>query len=182
VQSFAFLNYAFSKAAAATHLIIVVYHHEFSRRYHVSTYPSGSSHLVSVGSFCNLEHTSQPNQPKALCNSPKPSTHANGDPDGKYLKYHSGDLMQVFGSWRRMGLPTRGANDTPFTQSIVDRWTSFARSHNPDLDPAYLRIEGYANTILEIEESGNWEAVEAAGPSTRYSQWPSRQQPLDSNA
>jgi hypothetical protein len=90
--------------------------------------------------------------------------------------------MEVFGSWRRMGLPARDGNDTPFTQAVVDRWTSFAHTQNPNPDPAYLRIRGYTNTTAEIHASGDWKPVVAADPTMRYLQWPSRQQPLGRNA
>jgi hypothetical protein len=90
--------------------------------------------------------------------------------------------MEIFGSWRRMGLPSRDHDDTPFTQSIVDRWTSFAHTHNPNPDPAYLRVRGYTNTTAEISASGIWKPVDAADPTMRYLQWPSRQQPLGREA
>ena len=113
-----------------------------------------------------------------LCNAPKSHSHLNGDPEGEYFKCHSGDLMEVFGTWRRLGLPERDQNDTPFTQSIVDRWTSFVRTYDPNPDPTYLRIRGHTNTTAEVEASGVWEPVDAADPTMRYLQWPSRQQPL----
>jgi hypothetical protein len=81
-----------------------------------------------------------------------------------------------------MGLPARDGNDTPFTQAVVDRWTSFAHTQNPNPDPAYLRIRGYTNTTAEIHASGDWKPVVAADPTMRYLQWPSRQQPLGRNA
>jgi hypothetical protein len=87
-----------------------------------------------------------------LCNAPKTPTHPNGDPGGEYFKCHSGDLTQVFGTWRRLGLPERDPNDTPFTQSIMDYWTSFARTHDPNPDAAYLRARGYVNTTAQIGE------------------------------
>jgi hypothetical protein len=115
---------------------------------------------------------------QALCNAPKTPTHANGDPEGEYFKCHSGDLTQVFGTWRRLGLPERDRNDTPFTQSVMDYWVSFARTHDPNPDAAYLQVRGYVNTTAQIEASGRWEAVDAADPTMRYLQWPGRQQPL----
>lgn len=46
----------------------------------------------------------------------------------------------------------------------------------------YLQVRGYTNTTAEIDSSGSWEPVDAADPTMRYLQWPSRQQPLGRNA
>lgn len=64
----------------------------------------------------------------------------------------------------------------------MDYWTSFARTHDPNPGAEYLRIRGYVNTTAQIEASGRWEAVDAADPTMRYLQWPSRQQPLGREA
>jgi len=48
VSRFACLNYAFPKAAAATHLLPVVYHFEFNRSYQIPTYPDPPLNFVSV--------------------------------------------------------------------------------------------------------------------------------------
>ena len=64
----------------------------------------------------------------------------------------------------------------------MDYWTSFARTHDPNPGAEYLRIRGYVNTTAQIEASGRCEAVDAADPTMRYLQWPSRQQPLGREA
>jgi hypothetical protein len=181
MKRFACLDYALSTAAATSHLLPVVYHFEFNRSYQITTYPRALLDFVSDAHTCSPELSVLIYSQK-LCNAPKTTAHPNGDPEGEYFKCHSGDLMEVFGTWRRMGLPARDQNDTPFTQSIIDRWTSFARTHSPNPSPAYLRIRGYTNTTAEIRASGNWNPVEAANPTMRYLQWPSRQQPLGRDA
>jgi hypothetical protein len=60
----------------------------------------------------------------------------------------------------------------------MDYWASFARIHDPNPDAAYLRVRGYVNTTAQIEESGRWEPVDEMDPTTRYLQWPGRQQQL----
>lgn len=179
--SFACLNFAFSKVATTSHLLPVVYHFEFNRSHQIPTYPEAPFNFVSAPCIYRVKIPLMLSDSQDLCNPPKTSKHPNGDPEGEYFKCHSGDLTEVFGSWRRLGLPARDDNDTPFTQSIVDRWTSFARTHSPNPDPAYLRIKGYTNTTAEIDASGSWKPVDEADPTMRYLQWPSRQQPLGRN-
>ena len=156
----------------------MVYHFEFNRSHQITDYPSKPFNLVNTKPKPAPGYSVILTSPQDLCNAPKSPSHPNGDPEGEYFKCHSGDLMEVFGTWRRLGLPERDQNDTPFTQSIVNRWTSFVRTHDPNPDPAYLRIRGYTNTTAEIEASGVWAPVEAADPTMCYLQWPSRQQPL----
>lgn len=84
--------------------------------------------------------------------------------------------MIVFSTWRRWGLPSRDQDDTPFDQFIVDSWTSWARSHDPTPDAAYLAARGYVNTTLEMQLSGSkWAPVTAAAQTERWLQWPSAQ-------
>jgi hypothetical protein len=65
-----------------------------------------------------------------------------------------------------------------FTLSIVDRWTSFVRTHDPKFGPEYLRFRGFTNRTAEIEANDIWKPVDAVDSTMRYLQWPSRQQPL----
>lgn len=184
-SSFACLNYAFAKAIATTHLLPSVHHFEFNRSHQIPTYPTTPQNFVSIENsrrYQTLPLWLVLTTTQDLCNAPKTPTHPNGDPEGEYFKCHSGDLTQVFGTWRRLGLPERDPNDTPFTQSVTDYWTSFARTHNPNPDPAYLKTRGYVNTTAQIAASGRWEAVGAVEPNMRYLQWPSRQQPLGRDA
>lgn len=155
-STFSCLDQATAYAAVNTSTFPEVYYYQFNRSYQVTTYPSA---------FPN----------KQLCNAPITSTHPHGDPDGEYYKCHSGELTTVFGTWRRLGLPERDGNDTPFTQAVVDRWSSFGRTYNPNPDPAYLAIRGYANTTSEIATSGPWNHLTAESQTLRQLQWPSRQ-------
>jgi hypothetical protein len=178
IPSFACLNYAFSKAATTTKLLPSVHHFEFNRSYQVLTYPTSPQNFVSIEYVVESGLLAVLIVLQEFCNAPQTSVHPNGDPDGEYFKCHSSDLTQVFGTWRHLGLPERDGYDTPFTQSIVDYWTSFARIHDPNPDPAYLQSRGYANTSAQIHASGRWESVGETDPTMRYLQWPSRQQPL----
>ncbi|KAL5114038.1 hypothetical protein ACEQ8H_008094 [Pleosporales sp. CAS-2024a] len=155
-STFACLDQATAYAAANTLTFPELYYYQFNRSYQITTYPSG---------FPN----------KQLCNAPITPTHPYGDPDGEYYKCHSGDLTTVFGTWRRLGLPERDDNDTPFTQAVMDRWSSFGRTYNPNPDPGYLVARGYTNTTWEIATSGAWRPVTADSQTWRQLQWPSRQ-------
>jgi hypothetical protein len=181
-SSFACLNYAFAKAIATTHLLPSVHHFEFNRSYQIPTYPTATQNFVRTNCIARPDIPSMLTAMQDLCNAPQTSTHPNGDPEGEYFKCHSGDITQVFGTWRRLGLPERDPNDTPFTQSVMDYWIGFARTHDPNPSPAYLKARGYVNTTAQILASGRWEAVSEVDPTMRYLQWPSRQQPLGRDA
>jgi len=119
-----------------------------------------------------------PNPPnKQLCNAPPTPAHPSGDPNIDYFKCHSGELMLVFGTWRKWGLPERDSNDTPFTQFIIDSWSSFVRTQNPNPSLAFLQARGYSNTTAELAMAGSapWAEVTADSQTLRFLEWPSRQ-------
>lgn len=113
-----------------------------------------------------------PNPP--VCDAPITATHPHGDPDQEYFKCHSGELFYVFGTILRMGYSLRDDNDLPFEQFILDSWTSFARSYNPNPDRRFLRARNYLNTIEAVEKSGAWEPARHRN-MVRQLQWPSKQ-------
>lgn len=117
-----------------------------------------------------------PNAP--VCDAPITPTHPYGDPEQEYFKCHSGELYYVFGNILRMGYYLRDDNDLPFSQFILDSWTSFARTYNPNPDPAFLKARGYTNTSMELERAGEWSPVTKSNVgklAMRQLQWPSKQ-------
>ncbi|KAF4628794.1 hypothetical protein G7Y89_g9357 [Cudoniella acicularis] len=117
-----------------------------------------------------------PNAP--VCEAPKTPTHPNGDPEQEYFKCHSGELYYVFGNILRMGYPLRDENDLPFEQFILDSWTSFARSYNPNPDKGLLKARGYNYTSLQLEIAGQWAPISKSDIvrfPMRQLQWPSKQ-------
>jgi hypothetical protein len=60
-------------------------------------------------------------------------------------------MYYIFGTVRWNGLPLRDEDDLPFEQFIVDSWTSFARTYNPNPDPDFLKARGFTNTSREME-------------------------------
>ncbi|PCH35223.1 carboxylesterase from carbohydrate esterase [Wolfiporia cocos MD-104 SS10] len=94
-----------------------------------------------------------PNYP--VCNAPIDATHPYGDPSQEYFKCHSGELYYVFAT-----LPTtqpyRDDEDLPFMQFMLDAWTSFARTYNPNPDPAYLAARWYNGTLAHLAQQSPW--------------------------
>lgn len=104
-----------------------VYYYEFNRTYAHPGWP-------------NLD----------VCEAPITPSHPNGDPDGEYLKCHSGDLYYIFGNLGRAGLPMRDEADLPFEQFVVDSFASFARSLDPNPTADFLQARGYLSTLGEV--------------------------------
>ncbi|TAQ85351.1 hypothetical protein B7494_g6314 [Chlorociboria aeruginascens] len=144
-----------------------------------TAYAAISNHLFSGDQyFYEFNRSYQmagwnPNAP--VCDAPITAQYPNGDPSQEYFKCHSGDLFYVFGGVLRMGNPIRDEHDIPFEQFIVDSWTSFARTYNPNPDRALLKARGYTNTTLELDLAGTWLPVSKGGLEMRQLQWPSKQ-------
>ena len=76
------------------------------------------------------------------------------------FRCHSGELLYVFGILQSTTVtPYRDDKDLPFMQQMVDVWTSFARTFNPNPDPAYLRAKGFPDTAAQFEKMSKWEPV-----------------------
>lgn len=117
-----------------------------------------------------------PNAP--LCDAPITASHPYGDPNQEYFKCHSGDLYFVFGNILSMGYHLRDENDLLFSQFVLDSWASFARTWNPNPDPAFLIARKYLNTLTEVEARGGWPPVSRDKLMLRELQWPSRNIPF----
>ncbi|BFZ64266.1 hypothetical protein YB2330_005407 [Saitoella coloradoensis] len=118
-----------------------------------------------------------PNYP--VCEAPITEEYPFGDPNQEYFKCHSGELYYVFGNLPT-NRPPRDQNDIPFEQEMVDIWTSFARTYNPNPDPRYLTVRNYTSTQEELKAEGSWTPVtkrslEQGGMPVRELMWPSYQ-------
>jgi carboxylesterase type B len=118
----------------------------------------------------------QPNPP--LCDAPITPTHPFGDPNLEYYKCHAGDLINVFGTGLRTALPMRDELDQPFQQWMIDSWTRFARSWNPNPPAQLLQVRGYTNTTKEIALAGTWKPVTKDSLTMRSLNWPTNQIPF----
>ncbi|KAI1337507.1 Alpha/Beta hydrolase protein [Xylariaceae sp. FL0016] len=133
-----------------------VYFYEFNRTYQTSGWPG-------------LD----------VCEPPKTASHPNGDPSGEYFKCHSGEIYYIFGNLARQGLPMRDDLDLPFEQLVLDTFASFARTFDPNPDPALLAARRYTSTAEELEGSGRWLASLKDEMTLRTLQWPSFQGPFN---
>lgn len=93
------------------------------------------------------------------CDAPKTKERPNGDTRLPYLRCHSGDLYYEFGTLGESRLPYRDELDLDFTRLIMDYWSSFVRSHDPNPSTDYLEKRGYGQTIDLIRKSGQWRPV-----------------------
>ncbi|KAI2636430.1 alpha/beta-hydrolase [Hypomontagnella submonticulosa] len=114
-----------------------------------------------------------------VCEPPKTASHPYGDPSAAYLKCHSGELYYIFGNLARQALPMRDEFDLPFEQLVLDSFSSFARTFDPNPDAGYLVARGYSSTLSELGRAGKWKPSTAMGKMTmRTLQWPSYQGPF----
>lgn len=79
---------------------------------------------------------------------------------------------EVFGNIVFQGLALRDDYDLPFEQLVVDNWSSFARTYNPNPDPAFLKARGYSNTTEAIEQRGKWTPATKGNLTLRALAWP----------
>lgn len=124
-------------SALKNHVVPKVYFYEFLRSYQTPGF--------------------DPNAP--TCDAPKTPEKPLGDPDLPYLRCHSGDLYYEFGTFNEFGIQYRDANDLHFNRIIMDYWTSFVRTSDPNPDPRYLFVRRYSDSAKRIRESGRWDAV-----------------------
>ncbi|TBU26946.1 carboxylesterase from carbohydrate esterase [Dichomitus squalens] len=119
-----------------------------------------------------------PNWP--TCEPPVTPEHPFGDTSAEYFKCHSGELYYVFASLP-VNLPYRDDQDLPFTQRIVDIWSSFARTFNPNPDPGFLAARGFTSTAQQLAAQSKWEPVTKAnlhGKPVQQLQWESMMVPF----
>ncbi|KAI1745734.1 Alpha/Beta hydrolase protein [Xylaria scruposa] len=143
------IDQATAYAALSNDRLGSIYYYEFNRTYQLTGYPQ-------------LD----------VCEPPKSTAYPLGDPNGEYFKCHSGELYYLFGNLAREGLPMRDEHDLPFQQFVVDSFSSFARTYDPNPDPAYLRARGYVNTLSEIGRIGIWKPATKHRMIKRVLQWP----------
>ncbi|KAL1901814.1 hypothetical protein Sste5346_001517 [Sporothrix stenoceras] len=108
---------------------------------------------------------------KPWCTPDKTESRPHGDPDAEYYKCHAGEQMIVFATEARDGLPDRDGFDIPFMQLVVDYWSTFARTGDPNPSIDYLEVRGHNATLQQITATGAWTAVNASAPTVRLLQW-----------
>ncbi len=132
----------------------------------------------SVYSYIFNRTYQPPDFTNAICSAPVIPGYPFGNPDKEYFKCHAGEVAWEFGTLMRT-LQARDDIDVPFSQLVVDYWSSFARTHDPNPHIKYLVARGYWNTIAQLEAVGRWEEVIATKPAARWLQWNGKQLPFD---
>ncbi|KAH8883355.1 alpha/beta-hydrolase [Thozetella sp. PMI_491] len=105
------------------------------------------------------------------CTPPATPERPNGDPDQEYYKCHGGEQVIVFATMARRGQADRDGLDVPFLQLVVDYWSTFARTGDPNPDPGYLVARGYLSTLTQTTDTGPWDPVKSSQPTLRLLQW-----------
>ncbi|KAI0760186.1 carboxylesterase from carbohydrate esterase [Fomes fomentarius] len=156
------LDQATALSGIAHNLFKSVYFYEFNRSYQTPGF--------------------SPNFP--TCEAPITDDDPFGDPSQEYFKCHSGELFYTFGSLPP-NLPFRDDQDLPFMQRMVDIWTSFARTFNPNPDPRFLAARGFTGTLQQLAKEEKWQPVTKAnlhGKPVRELQWNSFMTPFGEQA
>ncbi|KAJ5706971.1 alpha/beta-hydrolase [Penicillium malachiteum] len=94
-----------------------------------------------------------------------------GKPETPYYRCHSGDLYEVWGTYYIFDQPVRVPEDIYYTNAVQDMWGSFARTGNPNVDPAYLRARSYYSTI-DFFYGFEWPQFKINRPSVASLQYP----------
>lgn len=105
------------------------------------------------------------------CQPPASPEHPFGDPAEEYYRCHGGSQITMFGNYERVDLPDRDGLDQDFSRLIVDYWSSFVRTGDPNPDGAYLESRGYGSTLAQVEEVGEWEKVNPESPQWMILDW-----------
>ncbi|KAK1986784.1 carboxylesterase [Colletotrichum cereale] len=132
--------------------------------------------LGSMVYYYEFERTYQtPEWPKIdLCQAPKSEAYPVGNPESPVdnLRCHSGELLPVFGNIVRQGNPLRDEYDLPWEQHLVDAFTSFARTYDPNPGKGFLKARGFESTLRAQEKSGPWEPAVKGEMKMRRIDWP----------
>ncbi|KAG4430270.1 hypothetical protein IFR05_014249 [Cadophora sp. M221] len=98
-----------------------------------------------------------------VCLPPSTPQKPLGDLNVEYFKCHSAEVYYTFGSITRIGLPYRDEDDMRFERFVVDSWTSFARTGDPNPERGFLVARGFGSTREEVDRAGRWRPVEKRG-------------------
>lgn len=100
-----------------------------------------------------------PNPP--TCEAPQTANYPLGDPGLPYFKCHSGELYYVFGTAIRQGRQPRDDHDIPFSQYLLDSWTAFGRTKDPNPALDFLHARGFTNTSATVRKTDRWRPITA---------------------
>ncbi|KAH7322392.1 camp-regulated D2 protein [Stachybotrys elegans] len=136
------------------------------------TYSGAKNHVFEKVYFFNFHRTySPPPNNTPYCSAPPTAEHPFGDPTAEYYRCHGGSQVTMFGNYKRVGLPDRDGLDQDFSQLIVDYFSSFVRTGDPNMDDAYLIARGYDSTLVQLHEVGKWDKVNPEKPEWMILEW-----------
>ncbi|KAH6676965.1 camp-regulated D2 protein, partial [Plectosphaerella plurivora] len=110
---------------------------------------------------------SPPPNDTPFCRAPITPEFPYGDPSGDYFRCHGGSQVTLFGNYERVGLPDRDGHDQDFSRLVVDYFTSFVRTGDPNPEHDFLVARGYESTISQISKVGEWKEVDPPAPEWR---------------
>jgi carboxylesterase type B len=121
---------------------------------------------------------SPPPNDTPFCRAPITPEFPFGDPSGDYFRCHGGSQVTLFGNYERVGLPDRDGHDQDFARLIVDYFTSFVRTGDPNPEHDFLVACGYESTIAQISKVGEWDQVDPSAPEWRILEWDTGMEPF----
>ncbi|KAI9151412.1 cAMP-regulated D2 protein [Paramyrothecium foliicola] len=121
---------------------------------------------------------SPPPNDTPFCRAPPTAERPFGDPAAEYFRCHGGSQVTMFGNHERVGLPDRDGLDQDFSRLIVDYFSSFTRTGDPNPDHAYLSARGYNSTLTQVKRVGEWETVNSDSPEWMILEWDSFMEPF----
>ncbi|EJT99693.1 alpha/beta-hydrolase [Dacryopinax primogenitus] len=116
-------------------------------------------HLMKSIWFYQLNRGYNGYDPNGVCSAPAAAGYPYGNPELPHFNCHSGEMYWVFGYVGQPGTPFRDENDYIFEQTIVDQWTSFFRTYNPNRAIGYLTARDYTTTAQQLSQNGQWQAL-----------------------
>nr|OQO20356.1 hypothetical protein B0A51_12020 [Rachicladosporium sp. CCFEE 5018] len=96
----------------------------------------------------------------------------NGNPNLPYFRIHGSDLGFTYGN----EYPLRDANDLKASQLISGYFAQFAKNGDPNPDAEYLRVRGYTNDTIGVQQSGPWLPVQSETGPTKDLDYPAKTQ------
>lgn len=151
-------NQAIVVAAVANDVFPAIFAYQFNRAYQVCFAVPDWFTISRL--FISQIPDFNPNFP--VCEPPATAEFPNGDPNLPYFRCHGGDLLYAFGNLGQFSMPFRDAGDLFFSQYIVDLWTSFGRTFDPNPDVSFLQARGYTATLEQISKEEPWDKATRA--------------------
>ncbi|KEY66031.1 hypothetical protein S7711_11094 [Stachybotrys chartarum IBT 7711] len=135
-------------------------------------YSAAKNNVFETVYAFNFHRTySPPPNDNPTCSAPKTAERPFGDPQAEYYRSHGGSQVTMFGNHVRMDMPDRDGLDQDFSRLIVDYFSSFVRTGDPNLKESYLVARGYISTLAQVQAVGMWKEVDHEAPEWMILEW-----------